>query len=105
MRGLRKGKKYEAGRGASSLNSHAPNEEQADRLGPGVCHCMEPPHMENGTDPLYRRRQGRTQPEALAHPPPVTTGPPPSTLQPLIKWSHDGLWVGWFLETESPPLL
>jgi hypothetical protein len=38
MRGLRKGKKYEAGRGASSLNSHAPNEEQADRPGPGVCH-------------------------------------------------------------------
>ncbi len=33
MRGLRKGKKYEAGRGVPSLNSHAPNEERADRPG------------------------------------------------------------------------
>ncbi len=36
MRGLRKGKKYEAGRGVPSLNSHAPNEERADR--PGAVH-------------------------------------------------------------------
>jgi hypothetical protein len=89
------GKKYEAGRGVPSLNSHAPNEEQADR--PGVsgtwqkrtrC-CVQLPHRWHGPTPILNAAaQG-----SAASPCQTATccGP---LLEPLTKWSHDGSRTG-----------
>ena len=88
------GKKYEAGRGVPSLNSHAPNEEQAD--GPGVsgtwqnapaaaCSCPT-----DGTGPhRFSTPPPRAAQQVPAKPPPVAALP-----EPLTKWSHDGSRTG-----------
>jgi hypothetical protein len=87
------GKKYEAGRGVPSLNSHAPNEEQAD--GPGGCRvgylaectrcCVQLPHRWHGPTPILN-----AAPRAAAARPCQTATCCGPLLEPLTKWSHDG---------------